>query len=673
MESRTTRTRVYCVKMVLLLTVMVALHYVTMETNLTTGHHKQYTENKTHALRTESLAKDISNTSKILPCVPDFNSTIESKFGKHGNISLVTEMVTETGNDVLKNRTGKLLSRRQIVLKHLEYTFVWVSSCKDSIVSHSLTIIDSETLIKIAVLLKCVHFLLNKRRQNSAKSNHEKKMCSYDFLFQLTNGYQCSVNVYPFSLKVYINGLEKNSDKSVKCMNNEWARFESFKTFPEECPASALRLAKAGFYSTNNGQEAVCFSCGLNNEVWSDSEAVVDVHKRLSPDCKFINGETTENVSIHEDHKETQSGACGGPEDRHSNRVETEQSQEQRNRQELSFDAVQSTTEHLSSSSINSQESGQQLVIGNGYRAQHSENIPTDDIQHFPGIINERPKHPDYAIKSVRLSSFAFWPSTNVMKPEDLTEAGFFFCGTQDLVRCFFCGGGMKNWEYGDSPWIEHARWFSTCAYLKQCKGEDFVNLCQMSNMTFPTQNNFQVRDLDSQQTNLVADQHIKDVNSIAAKRVLDMGYTQPQVEVAIKQTRQRIGPSEELKAQNLVEYLLDDSNTPASVPTLTSSTSQQQQQSNTSAATNGSNSPRSNSPVASGRQLSPKEERKVLKEENRVLKEQMMCKVCMDKDANTVFLPCGHLVSCVDCANALRKCAVCRTIIQGTVRAYPA
>jgi hypothetical protein len=50
------------------------------------------------------------------------------------------------------------------------------------------------------------------------------------------------------------------------------------------------------------------------------------------------------------------------------------------------------------------------------------------------------------------------------------------------------------------------------------------------------------VRDLDSQQTNLVADQHIKDVNSIAAKRVLDMGYTQPQVEVAIKQTRQRIG-----------------------------------------------------------------------------------------------------------------------------------
>ena len=61
----------------------------------------------------------------------------------------------------------------------------------------------------------------------------------------------------------------------------------------------------------------------------------------------------------------------------------------------------------------------------------------------------------------------------------------------QDLVRCFFCGGGMKNWEYGDSPWIEHARWFPTCEYLKQCKGRDFINLCQISSMTFPTQNNF--------------------------------------------------------------------------------------------------------------------------------------------------------------------------------------
>ncbi|XP_060554836.1 baculoviral IAP repeat-containing protein 3-like [Ruditapes philippinarum] len=212
--------------------------------------------------------------------------------------------------------------------------------------------------------------------------------------------------------------------------------------------------------------------------------------------------------------KETQSGACGGPEDGYSNSEEAEQSQEQRNGQELSLDAGQTTTEHLSSLNINFQETGQQLVIDNGYRDQNSWNIPTDNIQYFPGIINERPKHPHYAIKSVRISSFVFWRSTNVMKPEDLTEAGFFFGGIDDLVFCFFCGVGVKNWEYRDSPWIKHARWFPKCAYLKQCK---------------------LLIDLDFQQT-------ILDVNSIAAKLVLDMGYTQPQVEDAIKQTRQRIG-----------------------------------------------------------------------------------------------------------------------------------
>lgn len=49
--------------------------------------------------------------------------------------------------------------------------------------------------------------------------------------------------------------------------------------------------------------------------------------------------------------------------------------------------------------------------------------------------------------------------------------------GFQDCVRCFYCGGGLKNWEYGDSPWVEHARWYPNCAYLKQVKGEDFVQM----------------------------------------------------------------------------------------------------------------------------------------------------------------------------------------------------
>jgi hypothetical protein len=43
------------------------------------------------------------------------------------------------------------------------------------------------------------------------------------------------------------------------------------------------------------------------------------------------------------------------------------------------------------------------------------------------------------------------------------------------LLRCFFCGGVLHSWEPGEEPWIEHARWFPQCAFVKQNKGETFI------------------------------------------------------------------------------------------------------------------------------------------------------------------------------------------------------
>jgi len=57
--------------------------------------------------------------------------------------------------------------------------------------------------------------------------------------------------------------------------------------------------------------------------------------------------------------------------------------------------------------------------------------------------------------------------------------------------------------------------------------------------------------------------------------------------------------------------------------------------------------------------------------EENRRLREARTCKVCMDREVNTVFLPCGHLVCCDTCSPALRNCAVCRALIRGTVKVF--
>lgn len=59
------------------------------------------------------------------------------------------------------------------------------------------------------------------------------------------------------------------------------------------------------------------------------------------------------------------------------------------------------------------------------------------------------------------------------------------------------------------------------------------------------------------------------------------------------------------------------------------------------------------------------------LEEENRQLKEARLCKICMDNEIGVVFLPCGHLTTCVTCAPSLKDCPVCRSVIKGTVRTF--
>ena len=44
-----------------------------------------------------------------------------------------------------------------------------------------------------------------------------------------------------------------------------------------------------------------------------------------------------------------------------------------------------------------------------------------------------------------------------------------------DFVRCFCCNGGLRNWEPGDDPLLEHTRWYPNCEYILNLKGENFV------------------------------------------------------------------------------------------------------------------------------------------------------------------------------------------------------
>nr|CAD7444083.1 unnamed protein product [Timema bartmani] len=85
------------------------------------------------------------------------------------------------------------------------------------------------------------------------------------------------------------------------------------------------------------------------------------------------------------------------------------------------------------------------------------------------------PVFPQYASIDARFKSFDGWPLSLKQRPDKLSEAGFYYTGKGDQTVCFHCGGGLKDWEDDDDPWMEHALWFSKCTYVLLVKGRQFV------------------------------------------------------------------------------------------------------------------------------------------------------------------------------------------------------
>ncbi|XP_052239929.1 uncharacterized protein LOC127850704 isoform X2 [Dreissena polymorpha] len=257
------------------------------------------------------------------------------------------------------------------------------------------------------------------------------------------------------------------------------------------------------------------------------------------------------------------------------------------------------------------------------------------------GVQMAIPKHPHMAIKTVREQSFnGNWPNTPKYSPVQLADGGFFFTDLGDCVRCFFCGIGLRHWDKDDDMWVEHARWSQNCTFLIQKKGQNFVDLVQLAVE--------QLDDSDQSSNTLY-----KNLVSEASQKVLDQSeYTPQQIKQAI------------------VAMLAIDSNTIVTVTSLKQKVAEQILASDTSIKRSegmgdAAEPPARNSVVTNEPSDNPED----IKQENEQLKEQTLCKVCLDNIVSIVFLPCGHLVTCADCAPALRKCPICRADVKGTVR----
>ena len=85
-------------------------------------------------------------------------------------------------------------------------------------------------------------------------------------------------------------------------------------------------------------------------------------------------------------------------------------------------------------------------------------------------------KMPSMGTFSARLATFdENWPNNTRADPEDFACAGLYYIKRGDSVKCFFCGGGLRNWELYDDPYLQHAKWYPSCQFIIHKKGLAYV------------------------------------------------------------------------------------------------------------------------------------------------------------------------------------------------------
>ncbi len=84
-------------------------------------------------------------------------------------------------------------------------------------------------------------------------------------------------------------------------MVTELLRVKTFKPIPNNFYRTRIwptTLARAGFYFDQGSEETVCFECDLRTKFsfWVKGTDPIAYHRNASPDCRYIFGESRENV-----------------------------------------------------------------------------------------------------------------------------------------------------------------------------------------------------------------------------------------------------------------------------------------------------------------------------------------------------------------------------------------
>jgi hypothetical protein len=448
--------------------------------------------------------------------------------------------------------------------------------------------------------------------------------------------------------------VDRSNNPDFSQLRCESSRLDTFHDWPATAArvVDAQELVLAGLFYTGHSDRVQCAFCRGFLRNWVRGDKPIDEHRKHFPDCPFVKSYDT---GMNQKFEESTRIAAG-----------------------LSSQSSYITTAaNAANSPTAAQLTAASNLAGPILLAETSEPLPKEHSARHPVFSDINKRIESYRNKKVGMGQTV----------DGLTKAGFFHVGPADNVRCFWCDGGLKNWQPNDDPWTEHARWFPRCPFVQSQKDANFIQNAQaarnyVASHSYRTTANststpFAASGGDEQYR--VEAREVKArMDSTTVQTVLKMGYQRDIVRKVIERRLKSTGddfPSTQSLLEAVFEFedelllnpgALDQTDTSKNISVSTSNTVAQ------SAAKMMMETSKQKSNAATGNAAEPLDaEAQQVLSENRQLREARTCKVCMDRDVDTVFLPCGHLVCCSNCSPELRNCAVCRSLIRGTVRIF--
>ncbi|XP_016661893.1 E3 ubiquitin-protein ligase XIAP isoform X2 [Acyrthosiphon pisum] len=336
-----------------------------------------------------------------------------------------------------------------------------------------------------------------------------------------------------------------------------------------------------------------------------------------------------------------------------------------------------------------------------------TESVSDNPVQHIsrPMSYEETPSW-DLTTYENRLRTFYGVWKLNFITPDQMAKAGLYYLGIQDRVRCLYCSTEFDYWQQGDDPVIEHKRQSPQCPFFNDSsagydvcgiygsapdihnheskKVQDFLDSVGILYQINPPKH----RDFATLEARLKSFEKCliplkQNIQTLCEAGFFYIGNgTNDQMlcyycSQGLKDWEENDEPWTEHakwahncsfvllnKGKHFVDKARGVKSTKFNPTELFKLIAEHKDMSITE----------NNMKVNSTKRLDQLDQisnQQCKSRDPSTVPDSMLCKICYKEEMKVAFIPCGHVIACIQCALTLEQCAVCRQPFSTVMRVH--